>query len=72
MTNESARRLTIPLDFLGDGVWRATIYADGPAAPRAWQTPVAMSERTVRRGESLELLLGPSGGQAILFEPFPV
>ena len=36
ITNEEAREITIPLTFLGDGEWMATIYADAPDAD--WQT----------------------------------
>ena len=68
MTNEEARRVPIATGFLGEGRWRATIYADGPAAAQARLTPVEISSRELRAGETLELVLAPSGGQAILFE----
>ncbi|UIJ47195.1 glycoside hydrolase family 97 protein [Sphingomonas cannabina] len=68
MTNEDARVLTVPLDFLGAGRWRAQIFADGPPAVQARQTPVVIREVTVTAGDRLDLALAPSGGQAILFE----
>ena len=36
ITNDEAREITIPLTFLGDGEWMATIYAD--ASDADWQT----------------------------------
>lgn len=69
MTNENARRIPIPLDFLKTGRWRATIYADGAPAAEPRHTPVTISHREVGPAERLELAMAPSGGQAILFEP---
>jgi alpha-glucosidase len=69
MTNESGRRLSVPLDFLGAGAWRATIFADGGPATVAHQTPVTITRRDVSPQQTLELALAPSGGQAIMFEP---
>jgi alpha-glucosidase len=69
MTNEAARTLQIPLDFLGRGRWRATMFSDGPRAAQPRETPVAISSRKVRASDRLKLELAPSGGQAILFEP---
>jgi len=68
MTNEEPRRLELPLKFLGAGRWRAHIYADGAASGRAPDTPVVIRERPVDRGETLEMVLAPSGGQAVRFE----
>jgi len=68
MTNEQARRVPISTGFLGNGRWRATIYADGAAASPARLTKVEISSRELRAGDPLELALAPSGGQAILFE----
>lgn len=69
MTNEQARRISVATDFLGEGRWRATCYADGPAAAQARLTKVEISSRELRAGDAIELTLAPSGGQAILFEP---
>lgn len=68
MTNEDGRNLAVPLDFLGDGKWRATIYADGAAAAAPRQTRVRIEGRQVTAGNGLEMRLAPSGGQAVLFE----
>ena len=62
MTNEAARAVEIPLDFLGTGQFIARIYADD-------ETPsaLAITERTVDRRDTIELRLAPSGGGAIEF-----
>lgn len=70
-TNEDARRLSIPLDFLPEGTsFRATIYADAPESN--WETnPTAyrISERTVTSADSLDIVMAPGGGQAVSFLP---
>ncbi|KAB7764736.1 glycoside hydrolase family 97 protein [Xanthomonas maliensis] len=60
MTNEQARTLALPLDFLGKGKWKATIYGDG-------QTPtdVTIDTRMLTRQDTLRLTLAASGGAAI-------
>lgn len=68
MTNEGARALSLPLDFLGEGQWTATSYADGEAATEPRMTPVSIATRLVTTSDSLTLRLAPSGGQAILLE----
>src|SRR3546814_529427 len=68
MTNEEPRSLSIPLAFLGEGRWSATIYADGEPSPEARKTPVTIETRTVACGDTLTMKLAPSGGQAVLLE----
>jgi alpha-glucosidase len=68
MTNEAARRLSVPLGFLGEGRWRARIFADGAPGAEARLTPVEITTREVARTGVLDLALAPSGGQAVLFE----
>jgi alpha-glucosidase len=67
MTNEQGRVLEIPLDFLGDGTWTATIYADGAPNDAPHGTPIIVSTRTVTAADTLSMLLAPSGGQAATF-----
>jgi alpha-glucosidase len=71
LTNEEARTLEIPLDFLdGDTDYIAEFYRDGENAH--WDTnPYAISiyQREVNAGETLRLPLAPSGGAAIRFTP---
>ena len=60
MGDENPRQISIPLDFLDDGAYRAQIYADG-AAP----IDLAITDRTVRRSEHIELSLAGSGGAVV-------
>lgn len=69
MTNEEQRVLEVPLAFLGDGTWTATVYADGTPAATPNGTPVEVSARTVHAGDSLTMSLAPSGGQAVVLQP---
>lgn len=65
MTNEQARTLRLPLDFLGPGRWRATLYLDGAGPDR-----VQVQTREVdARSAPLQLQLAASGGAAVRFEP---
>lgn len=68
-TNEEARTLTVPLDFLTTGkTYEATIYADAPDAH--WETnPTAyvISKQTVTAADVLTVTLAAGGGQAISF-----
>jgi len=68
ITDENARTLTVPLDFLEPGRrYEAQIYRDGPGAhyATAQRRSIAFETRTVRRGDRLVLALAPGGGQAI-------
>jgi len=70
ITDETARTLTVPLDFLEPGrKYEAQIYRDGEGATYATEARhrIAFETRIVRRGERLELALAPGGGQAIRF-----
>ena len=68
MTNGESRTLSIPLAFLGSGGWIAKRFADGKPAAEAFRTPVIVSSSDVDAGDTLELVLAPSGGQALIFE----
>jgi alpha-glucosidase len=71
ITDERARTLTLPLDFLPRGrAYVAEVYADAPGAdwlanPKA----IAISSRTVTSATRLRLALAPGGGQAIRIRP---
>ena len=71
ITDESARKLNLPLSFLDpDQTYEATLYADGKDAD--WEnnpTPVEITTRTVRADEALNLSLASSGGAAIRLRP---
>lgn len=68
VTNEEAREITIPLSFLGEGEWQATVYAD--AADADWVTnPYASSieTRKVCATDTMKMRLASGGGCAIRF-----
>lgn len=61
MTNESARTIELPLDFLGEGNYVANLWQDGVGP-----TSVKHEERTdVNQSAALKLSLATSGGAAI-------
>ena len=65
-TDSSARNLSVPLDFLSEGVtYTARIYADDPSD----RTKVVITERNVTSADTLEVKMAPSGGQAVTFTP---
>ncbi len=66
MTNETARTVDVPLDFLGSGRFTGTIWQDG-ASP----TDVITTTRVVTARETLTLTLAASGGGAIRLVPIP-
>ncbi len=69
VTDEEPREITIPLSFLSEGEWTATIYADAPDAD--WRTnPYAttIEKRTVHAGEAIKIHLASGGGCAIRLE----
>ena len=70
ITNETARDLALPLNFLDEGaIYVATIYEDGPGADYE-RDPYSMTIRrvTVDRATTLQLHLARSGGAAIRIE----
>ena len=68
LTNWDARDLKLPLDFLGDGNWKLTLWKDGPNADRNGND-CAVVTKTVKKGEALEAHLAPGGGFAGMLEP---
>ncbi|MFF9777543.1 glycoside hydrolase family 97 catalytic domain-containing protein [Streptomyces sp. NPDC013978] len=70
MTNETARTLSVPLDFLDAGVtYTATVYADGPAGTVPRATPTVVSTRTVTSSTTLSVAMTSAGGQAVILRP---
>lgn len=73
ITDENARALRQPLDFLAPGKrYEAQIYADAVGAdyrtnPQAYR----IEKRVVTRGDMLDLALAPGGGTAIRFRALP-
>lgn len=68
MTNWTPRQLDIPLTFLGDGRYRAEIYADAPDADRLPKN-VSIQKRPVSRATNLKAQLAPGGGYAVRLIP---
>jgi alpha-glucosidase len=68
LTNWSSRDLDIPLAFLGDGKYRAEIYADAPDADR-YPKSVSVRKQTVDRNMHLKAQLASGGGYAVRFVP---
>lgn len=70
-TNEEARTLAIPLDFLEkDKKYHAVIYADGEDAD--WKTnPTSyqITEKDVTSADTLSVVMAKGGGQAVTFIP---
>lgn len=60
MTNEAARTVQVPLDFLGTGRFTARTYSDG-----ATSTTLTVTESSVGRDHAIQLRLAPSGGGVI-------
>jgi alpha-glucosidase len=73
VTDEEARVLRVPLDFLDPGIsYAAQIYRDGDDADwKAHADSIAIESRTVKSGDILRLALAPGGGQAIRFVASP-
>jgi len=70
ITDENARTVQIPLDFLDGFAYEVQIYRDGPNAdwrinPYAFETAF----QTVSQHDTLTLQLAPGGGTAIAFIP---
>lgn len=70
-TNEEARTLAVPLDFLEkDKKYHAVIYADGEDAD--WKTnPTSyrITEKEVTAADTLSIVMAKGGGQAVSFIP---
>jgi alpha-glucosidase len=64
MTNAVGRRLSVPLTFLEDGTYTATICADGVNADR-WASDYALTESIVKKADSLSITMAPGGGYLV-------
>ena len=66
VTDENGRRIHIGLDFLSDGAYEATIYADADNAHyRSEPFAIIKQKKHLGRGEALDLYMAPGGGFAI-------
>jgi alpha-glucosidase len=64
MTDSVSRKFSIPLDFLGDGQFAATICEDGLNADR-YAADYKLSSRVVTSKENLSFTLQPGGGYMV-------
>jgi alpha-glucosidase len=71
ITDEEARTIEVPLDFLSKGrAYVAEVYADGPGANwRDNPLPVSISLRPVNAATRLHIRMAAGGGQAIRIRP---
>ncbi|WP_405722929.1 glycoside hydrolase family 97 protein [Streptomyces sp. NBC_01537] len=70
MNNETARTLSLPLDFLDSGTsYTATVYADGTAGSTPHATPTVVSTQTVTSATTLSVTMTSAGGQAVILTP---
>ena len=64
-----ARRLSLPLSFLGQGKWQMTLYADDPKANVTDASVIRVDSRDAMSADTLDLDLAPIGGAVAVFEP---
>lgn len=68
-TNEEARTVELPLDFLGKGTYSVMLVEDGPGAHYLHNRETTRTSRhTVKRSDSLTLHMAPGGGNCLIFE----
>lgn len=67
LTNWEPRDISLSLDFLPEGRWKARIYKDGVNADIS-ATDHVIERKDLNAGEVLDLHLAPGGGCAIIFE----
>jgi alpha-glucosidase len=68
MTNWTPRDLSIDCSFLPEGTYEAEIFKDGTNAGRD-ATDYKKETVRVRRGDKLNVWLGPGGGWTAHFRP---
>ena len=68
ITNEQARNYTLDCDFLSDGKYEATIFADGVNAAKV-ATDYKKTHQTIDRTSKLDLKMVGEGGFVIKIEP---
>ena len=67
-TTVGARTVDLPLDFLGDGEWKMTVYADDPAKTPSDAKALSVSTRSVRKSGRESFALCAEGGAVAIFE----
>ena len=61
------RKLKLALDFLEEGDWEMTVYADDPAKTPHDAKAIAVTTRTVRKDETISFDLCDEGGAVAIF-----
>ncbi len=67
INNETPRTLNVNLDFLGEGKYKAFVYADGVNAHKVG-TDYKLTTQEVTKSSSLAINLATGGGYAVRFE----
>ncbi|MBQ9739814.1 MAG: glycoside hydrolase family 97 catalytic domain-containing protein, partial [Kiritimatiellae bacterium] len=67
-TTVDARTVDLPLDFLGDGEWKMTVYADDPVRTPSDAKAISIVSRTVRRNGTERFAMCAEGGAVAVFE----
>jgi alpha-glucosidase len=67
LTDRNARDLSMKLDFLGKGPWKAKIWKDAPDSDIAAEHLVT-EEQPVNAADMLNLHLARSGGAVVEFQ----
>jgi len=68
-TNEQSREVTIPLSFLGNGNYAATIVEDGDDSDfRTHVESIKETSRNVTSADSITVRLAPGGGACVLLK----
>lgn len=69
VTDGEAREFDIPLDYLGEGSFEATIYADAPDADcYTNEKAYNITNKIVTATDTVHIRMAPGGGFAISFE----
>ena len=68
VADRNGRQLPVPLNFLGAGDWKVTLWEDAPDSDQNAEHLVR-SEKTVHASDTLQLKLAPSGGTVAIFSP---
>ncbi len=68
MSNESGRDISVELDFLPEGTYKAHVIRDGLNAHRHAEDYISETV-TVNSGDSIQIKMAPSGGYALKLIP---
>jgi alpha-glucosidase len=66
LTSWEGRTIDIPLDFLGEGEWKAELFLDGVNADLTG-TDYRTEKRTIKGGDTLSVEMKSGGGFAAIF-----